>query len=728
MMSVNMKTLLRNRWKAVALTALTAFFSATLSAQSPEEATLISTNLSDAELVQFAKAEPKFSAAAFDLVQSRICNYAEGAGTFYGQLAPSDLRLFRTTTPPRSLALTNAISAARLFVDFTPPPEASQGETAVTWNEIGFLVLERACAVLHHYYLAVEYRAGHEAALPYLRAAVRDLSTLLSKRASGALLERLQVVKARYAALWFEKPEEVLPTYHELVGIGARGNIRDLLVLRADLPLVTAWNWNELKRAEAVHKQFVEELVASTNRLVKIEGLLLATARTRTDKAFNAVFTNVLELIDVEAQKETTRTAYAKLLKDLLDDRYSRSLLDNTRNDLRRVYEARFVPEKERSTNQPPALVAEGGTNSTTNVVAKSIEKAGAKSHEKQATVVAAKTGKPTAKPTELPAWVPKRPKTPLSWQALLAPSDIKYWENMPVIEMRSLAKDGDIVANYYLHLKLRGSESAEELKEADTALARAFKAEFPQAQLAHANRQLDAEERFQWTKKAASTGYPAAQLALGELYILGHGVPMDLERGLGLVRAAYDLKVPAAEVVLAELYASGIGTPRSANEKPAALFMAAAHDNQPKAMLELQERFLSGYLAVRDQLEASRWLLNASLHDKAVLSRYLDEDGKSRPQPSEELDRFAKTLAVYGQAVIHKQPEAVKHVAEWYEHGSVGRKSAVRAYAMATLVKDKEKIPEPFVDRLRAALTPIELRTAETLATQWQKVGPDLM
>ena len=40
-------------------------------AQSPEESSVISTNLSDLELVQFAKAEPKFAAAAFDLVQSR---------------------------------------------------------------------------------------------------------------------------------------------------------------------------------------------------------------------------------------------------------------------------------------------------------------------------------------------------------------------------------------------------------------------------------------------------------------------------------------------------------------------------------------------------------------------------------------------------------------------------------------------------------------------------------
>jgi TPR repeat protein len=267
-----------------------------------------------------------------------------------------------------------------------------------------------------------------------------------------------------------------------------------------------------------------------------------------------------------------------------------------------------------------------------------------------------------------------------------------------------------------------------EEIREANIALQKAFKAGFPQAQLAYANRESDAEERFFWTKKAATTGYPAAQLALGELHILGHGTPMDLERGLGLVRAAYDLKVPNAEVVLAELYASGVGMPRNSAEKPAALYMASAHDNHPKAMIELHERYLSGFLVVRDQLEASRWLVNAALHDKAVLGRYLDEDGKARPQPSRELDSFAKTLAVYGQAIIHKQPEAIKHVAEWYDHGSVGRKSPVRAYALASLIADQNKMPKEFVERLRASLTPQELRTAESLVSQWQTVSPDLM
>ena len=719
----------RNRWKALAFAAV---FSASLNAQSPEEVSLISTNLSDQELVKFSKVEPRFSVAAFDIVQSRIISYAEGAATFHGQTAPSNLRLLRTTTPPRSLALTNACSAVRLYVDFNPPPEASQGETAITWNEIGFLVLERASAVLHHYYLAVEYRNGHEPALTFLRQAVRELSTNLSKRVDGALGDRLQVTKARYSALWFEKCEEVLPIYKELIGNGARGGIREMLVLRPDLPLVTGWTWDQRKRAESVHKQFVEELSASSNALVRIEGLLLAVARTRTDKAFAVAFTNALELIDVQAQKEVTRTAYSNLLKDLLDDRYSRALLDQTKNELRTIFEARFVPAHERSTN----MVADASSQTSTNAPDADLGKESGSTKEKL--LAAVKFSKPAPAPERaaaapkgkpvLPAWVPVRPKTPLSWQALLSPADIRYWETMPLIEMRGHAKEGNIVANYYLYLKLRNSESSEELKEADAALERAFKAEFPQAQLAHANRELDADERFLWTKRAATTGYPAAQLALGELYILGHGTPMDVERGLGLIRAAYDLKVPESEVVLAELYASGVGAPRNPSEKPAALYMAAAHDNQPKAMLELHERYLAGYLVVRDQLEASRWLVNVGLHDKAVLSRYLDEDGKSRPQPSRELDSFAKTLAVYGQAVIHKQPEAIKSVAQWYEHGSVGRKSPVRAYALATLVKDEEKIPPQFLHRLKAALTPQELRTAELLVGQWQKVTPDLM
>ncbi|HEX7860564.1 MAG TPA: tetratricopeptide repeat protein [Verrucomicrobiae bacterium] len=707
-------------------------------AQSPEESSVISTNLSDLEFVQFAKAEPKFAAAAFDLVQSRIVNYADAAGTSYRFLTPSNLRLPRTLVPPRSLALTNAIMAARLFVDFTTPPEASLGETAVTWNEIGYVVLERASAVLHHYYLAVEYRTGHEASLTYLRQAVRDLATYLTKRADSSLAERLQITKARYAALWFEKCEDVLPVYKEVLGGGARGVIREALVFRNDLPLVTGWTWDQRKRAENVHKQFVEELTASSNNLVKIEGLLLATARSRTDKGFTLWYTNALHLIDVEAQKEASRSAYAHVLKDLVDDRYGRNLLDKTRNDLRTMFEVRFLPPEERSTNIAVATVS---TN-TTNVVATATTNSSIKAKLVEAEQAIAKgSGKvlaavglnnsPEKKPTPAAGPImpiPGRPKAPLSWQVLNSPADIRYWENMPVIETRALAKEGDVVANYYLFLKLRNSEKAEEIKEANTALQKAFKAELPQAILAYAKRETDAEERFHWTKKAATTGYPAAQLALGELHILGHGTPMDLERGLGLVRAAYDLKVPDSETVLAELYAAGIGAPRNTSEKPAALFMAAAHDNHPKAMLELHERYLFGYLVVRDQLEASRWILNAGIHNKEVLDRYLDDDGKSRTQPSADLDSFAKTLAVYGQALVHKQPEALKSVAEWYQHGSVGRKSAVRAYALASLVQDKEKISPQFVEQLKAALTPHELRTAELLVTQWAKVGPDLM
>src|SRR5687767_1280885 len=88
----------------VALAALVA--APRSAAQSPEESSVISTNLSDLEFVQFSKAEPKFAAAAFDLVQSRIVNYADAAGTSYRFLTLSNLRVPRTVVPPRSLALT----------------------------------------------------------------------------------------------------------------------------------------------------------------------------------------------------------------------------------------------------------------------------------------------------------------------------------------------------------------------------------------------------------------------------------------------------------------------------------------------------------------------------------------------------------------------------------------------------------------------------------------------
>ncbi len=695
-----------------AAATLAAIFLTTvpLAAQAPEDASPISPDLTDKELIDFSKNEPYFAAAALPLVQSRLVSYIEASETHAGQPLISEIRTVRAMIPPRSLSLTNAISAARLYLDFTPPAVVHAGDHAAVWNELGLAILERSSFVLHHYYLAVEYRKGHEAALEQLRKATRELSAVLSKRIPNS--DRLITASAKYATLWFERVDEVLPVYRQLLGSGARGAVRDLLVIRSlDLPLIAGWTWEDRKRADAVQKQFIHELSTSTNLSLRIEGHLLAAARSRNDRAFSAAFTNVLEAIELDSKRQGPRTAYANLVKELLEDRHSKTITDRTRNELRRLYDSRFVAEAQIATNSPA------------NSAARSLENPG------QQLASARNMAKARSEaPQQIAAKLPARSKPPLSWQVLLKQSEVKYWETLPMVELKALAKTGDVVANYYLYLKLKNSDSAKALGEADAALTLAFNAAFPPAQLEQAKREIDAEERFHWTKTAASTGYPAAQLALGELHIMGHGTPVDLERGLALVRASYDLRVPAAEATLAELYASGIGEPRTAAEKPAALFLSAAKNDQLPAMIELHQRYLTGYGTVRDQLEASRWLVNAGLHDKSLLDKYLDENGKARPQPGSELDQFAKTLAVYAHAVIRKQPDAINYVAAWYETGSIGRKSPVRAYALFSLASHSGKVPTNALDRVRASLTPHELKTAETLAVQWKTISPDLM
>jgi TPR repeat protein len=713
-----------------------------LGAQAPEESSLIASNLTDSELLDFSKAEVRFATEALPMVQSRICIYAEGAKTSHGQPFISELRIPRATVPPRSLCLTNANSATRMYLDFAMPPALSTGEVGAAWTELGFAVLERANSVLHHYYLAVEYRRGHEAALKHLRERTRNLAAYLAKR--GAAPERLGEIKANYAALWFDRCEDVLPAYHAIIGSGARGVVRDALVRRpADLPLFTAWTWEERKKADTVQKQFIQQLSSSTNGIVRIEGLLLGLARTKTDRAYARAFTNVLDAIDLYAMPQGTRTAYVNVIHELLQDRHSKDLTEKTRNELRGMYDVRFVAST--TTNAPAATgtnaVAAAGPTVGTAVPA------GRPAHAKTETLAATNTaaGSNAVKLAKIPASAAPAPvrstpkpiaavpasskqKGPPSWQLLMTPADIRYWETMPLPEIRSMAATGDVVANYYVFLKLRNSDKPGSVTEADAALAFAVKAGLPQAELAHANRETDAEERFHWTKKAAGTGYPEAQLALGKLHILGHGTSTDTERGLSLVRASYDLKVPEAEAVLAELYASGIGDARSIPERPENLFFAAARNNQSAAMLELHNRYLEGYGVARDQLEACRWLVNVGLHDKTVLTKYLDESGIAVAQASVELDRFAKTLAVYAQAIIYKQPEAIKHVAEWYSTGSIGRKSSLRAYALLSLASNSGKVTPDALQKVRSALTPQQLKTAEILTTQWQRIQPDLL
>ncbi len=707
------------RVQRVAALALVWGSLAPVAAQSPEDASPISSTLSDSQLIEYS-AEPRFAAAALPIVQTRICIYAEAAKTSHGQAFISELHIPRAVVPPASLCLTNAISAAQLYLDFKAPPELTAGEAGAAWTELGLAVLDRVNAVLHHYYLAVEYRRGHVAALTQLRDSARRLAAYLGKRAGTA--ETLAETKARYAALWFEKCDDVIPVYRGLIGTGASGAVREILVLRpADLPLVTAWDWEERKHAGTVQKQFIQELSSSTNPVVRVEGLFLGLARTRTDRAYVNAFTNVVEAIE-NVGNEGTRTAYKNLIKELLDDRHSKDLSEKTRSELRRMYDVRYV-----AASAPGSTNAVTSTNASTEIT---VAQADAVSRETNAG-----SSRPAPKSTTVPQPEKRTPiPTPVqkkaapSWQLLLADADIRYWETMPLPELRSMAASGDVVANYYIFLKIRNSDSSNLQKEAVSGLEYAFKAGFPQAELAYANRISDAEERFHWTKKAASTGYPAAQLDLGKLYVLGHGTPMDMERGLSLVRASYDLKVPEAEAVLGELYASGVGDPRNLQERAENLLIAAARNNQRSAMLELHYRYLEGYGVTRDHLEACRWLVNVGIHDKSALSKYLDESGKSIAQPTTDLDRFAKTLAVYAQAIILKQPEAITHVADWYATGSIGRKSSLRAYALLSLASESPKVTPETLQKAKAALTPQQLKTAEILASQWQRIQPDLL
>lgn len=695
-----------------------------LGAQTPEDSSSISTNLTDSQLLEFSKSEVRFATEAIPLIQGRICTYAEAANTSHGQPFVSELRIPRAIVPPRSLCLTNANSAARLYLNFAAPPVLATGEAGAAWTELGFAVLERANAVLHHYYLAVEYRRGHDPALKYLRDSTRNLAAYLAKR--GASPERLAEMKACYAALWVERCEDVLPIYNQIIGSGARGVVRDALVLRpADLPLFTAWSWEERKKADGVQKQFIQQLSSSTNGIVRIEGLLLGLARTKTDRAYLQAFTNVVEAIDLYALPHATRTAYVNVIRELLDDRNSKELTEKTRNELRGLYDVRYVAKTQTQTN---ALTNVTAAVTTTN----SVKVAQGKSEPSETNQVRKTVNAPTApvRPSAkaVAAAVPPKQKTPPSWQLLMTEADVRYWETMPLAEIRSLAANGDVIANYYVFLKLRNSDKPGAITEADAGLEFAFKAGLPQAELDHASRESDAEERFHWTRKSAGTGYPAAQLALGKLHIMGHGTPTDTERGLSLVRASYDLKVPEAESVLAELYASGIGEARGVSERPENLFFSGARNNQPAAMLELHHRYLEGYGVTRDQLEACRWLVNVGLHDKTALTKYLDDSGKAVPQTAVDLDRFAKTLAVYAQAVIYKQPEAITHVADWYATGSIGRKSTLRAYALLSLASDSGKVTPDALNKVRSNLTPQQLRTAEILTTQWQKIQPDLL
>jgi TPR repeat protein len=72
-----------------------------------------------------------------------------------------------------------------------------------------------------------------------------------------------------------------------------------------------------------------------------------------------------------------------------------------------------------------------------------------------------------------------------------------------------------------------------------------------------------DDNQAVLWFRKAAEQGYAPSELALGNMYLQGRGIPRDMNLAAFWIQKAAEQELPAAEFFYSKLYESGLGVPK---------------------------------------------------------------------------------------------------------------------------------------------------------------------
>ncbi|ACL62020.1 tetratricopeptide repeat protein [Methylobacterium nodulans] len=119
------------------------------------------------------------------------------------------------------------------------------------------------------------------------------------------------------------------------------------------------------------------------------------------------------------------------------------------------------------------------------------------------------------------------------------------------------------------------------------------------------------------WLEKAAAKGEPTACYNVA-LILLGTGVPEDLNRAAALLRQAADQEVPAAQHALGILYLKGRGVEKDPAQA-AQLFRRAADNGDVAGEVEFSILLFNGEGVPKDEARAARYFRHAAGRGNAV-------------------------------------------------------------------------------------------------------------
>ena len=109
------------------------------------------------------------------------------------------------------------------------------------------------------------------------------------------------------------------------------------------------------------------------------------------------------------------------------------------------------------------------------------------------------------------------------------------------------------------------------------------------------------------WYRKAADQGAPLAQLSLGMMYHAGEGVPQDYSKAAEWLRKAADQGNSEAQHALAVLYDNGRGVPKDSTQA-ALWYLKAAEQGDVEAQHSIGTDYYLGDGVPQDYVQAHMW------------------------------------------------------------------------------------------------------------------------
>ena len=161
---------------------------------------------------------------------------------------------------PEAAKLKPVQRATELFCQDATLVLTNGSATNFEWFELGVHTLRRTASTLDGFYHAAELRPGNEEALATLREATRRLIPVLeASRPPGnqweklpqsvhwrSTLEMLEQVKWHQGGVWFDRPEDSLAQFKQMLETGAHPE---------GLPRLAGWTWPDRKRVPAVTRR-----------------------------------------------------------------------------------------------------------------------------------------------------------------------------------------------------------------------------------------------------------------------------------------------------------------------------------------------------------------------------------------------------------------------------------------------------------------------------------------